>query len=73
MTEYQFLSASKFQIIAQGFGHVLFRIYAKRAKDIEKVSKFVREKEVIFQKCTSFKVMYVTDNGFSTIITLKEI
>ena len=73
VTEYQFLSASKFQIIAQGFGHVLFRIYAKRAKDIEKVSKFVREKEVIFQKCTSFKVMYVTDNGFSTIITLKEI
>ena len=73
VTEYQFLSASKFQIIAQGFGHVLFRIYGKRAKNIENVSKFVREKEVLFQKCTSFKVMYVTDNGFSTIITLKEV
>lgn len=73
VTEYQFLSASKFQIIAQGFGHILFRIYSKRAKNIEKVSKFVREKEVLFQRGASFKVIYVTDNGFSTIITLKEI
>ena len=71
--EYHFLSASKIQITAQGFGNILFRIYAKSARDIEKVSKHGREKEVLFPKCTSFKVVYVTNNGFSTIITLKEI
>ena len=71
--EYHFLSASKLQIIAQGFGNILFRIYAKSAREIEKVSKHGKEKELLFPKCTSFKVVYVTNNGFSTIITLKEI
>ena len=73
VTEYHFLSASKIQITAQGFGNILFKIYAKNAKDIEKISKHGKEKEVLFLKCTSFKVVYVTDIGFSTIITLKEI
>ena len=71
--EYHFLSATKIQVIAQGFGNILFRIYAKNAKAIEPLSKHAREKEVLFPKCTAFKVVYVTNNGFSTIITLKEI
>lgn len=73
VTEYHFLSASKLQITAQGFGNILFRIYAKNAKEIEYVSKHRKEQEILFQKCTTFKVVYVSDNGFSTIITLKEI
>lgn len=39
LTEYNFISASKFQIIARGFGRILFRIYPKTAKDVEKISK----------------------------------
>lgn len=73
VTEYAFLSASKFQIVAQGFGRILFRIYGRNGKSIEKVSKFEREKEVLFKRNTSFKVVNVSNNGFSTIITLKEI
>ena len=73
ITEFAFLSASKFQIIAQGFGRIVFRIYAKRAKDIEKISKFKKEKEVVFGRNTSFKVVKITNTGFYIIITLKEI
>ena len=73
LTEYTFLSASKFQIIAQGFGNVLFKIYGKNAKSVELISKFGREKEVIFQRNTSFKVVKITNSGFFPIITLKEI
>jgi NAD:arginine ADP-ribosyltransferase len=73
VTEYHFLSASKLAGVAQGFGRILFRIYGKNAKIIEKVSKFEREAEVLFKNNTSFKVIKVTNNGFSTVITLKEI
>lgn len=73
VTEYSFLSASKLIGVAQGFGCILFRIYSKNAKIIEKVSKFTREEEVLFKRNTSFKVVKVTNNGFFTIITLKEI
>jgi hypothetical protein len=73
LTEYTFLSASKFQIIAQGFGSILFKIYGENAKSVELISKFGREKEVIFQRNTSFKVVKIANNGFFPIITLKEI
>ncbi len=36
VTEYAFLSASKFQVVAQGFGRILFRIYGRNGKSIEK-------------------------------------
>jgi hypothetical protein len=51
----------------------LFKFYGKRAREIEQVSKFKREQEVIFQRNTAFKVIRITNDGFSTIITLKEI
>jgi len=73
LTEYHFLSATKSQIIALGFGKILFRIYSKNAKSIEKVSKFEREQELIFKRGSSFKVIHVSNNGFYTIITLKEV
>jgi NAD:arginine ADP-ribosyltransferase len=73
VTEYAFISASLIQGVAQGFGRILFRIYSKNGKIIEKVSKFEREREVLFKRNTSFKVVKVTNNGFSTVITLKEI
>lgn len=73
ITEYHFLSASKLIAVAKGFGSILFRIYGKNAKTIEKVSKFEREQEVLFKRNTSFKVIKVTDDGFYKIITLKEI
>lgn len=71
--EYAFLSASKFQVVAQGFGRVLFRIYGRNGKSIEKISKFEREKEILFKRNTSFRVLNVSNDGFSTVITLKEI
>lgn len=73
VTEYAFSSASLIQGVAQGFGRILFRIYSKNGKIIEKVSKFEREREVLFKRNTSFRVVKVTHNGFSTVITLKEI
>ncbi len=73
ITEYHFISASKVQGIAQGFGRILFRIYGKNANIIEEISKFTKEQEVIFKRNTSFRVVKVTNNGYNTIITLKEI
>jgi hypothetical protein len=73
VTEYHFLSVSASQITARGFGNILFRIYGKNAKKIEKVSTFGKEQESIFKRNTQFKVTGVTNNGFYTIITLKEI
>ena len=73
LTEYNFLSVTTSQITAGGFGNILFRIYGKNAKNIEKVSKFEKEKELIFQRSTQFKVANVSHNGLYTTITLKEI
>jgi NAD:arginine ADP-ribosyltransferase len=73
ITEYHFLSVTASQITARGFGNILFRIYGKNAKKIEKVSKFEKEQESIFKRNTQFKVTGVTNNGLFTTITLKEI
>jgi NAD:arginine ADP-ribosyltransferase len=73
ITEHHFLSVTASQITARGFGNILFRIYGKNAKNIEKVSKFEKEQESIFKRNTQFKVKGVANNGLFTIITLKEI
>lgn len=73
ITEYNFLSVTASPITARGFGNILFRIYGKNAKKIEKVSKFEKEQESIFKRNTQFKVTAVTNNGIFTTITLKEI
>ena len=73
LTEYNFLSVSTSQMTARGFGNILFRIYGKNAKNIEKVSKFENETERIFQRNTQFKVTNVSHNGLFYTITLKEI
>jgi NAD:arginine ADP-ribosyltransferase len=72
LTEYNFISATHSQIIARGFGNILFRIYSKNAKSIEVISKFAKEKELIFRRNTKFRVLFVSNNGIYTTITLKE-
>ena len=73
ITEYHFLSVTTSQLTARGFGNILFRIYGKNAKKIDKISKFEKEKELVFQRSTQFKVTGVTNNGLFTTITLKEV
>jgi NAD:arginine ADP-ribosyltransferase len=73
LTEYHFLSVSNSQLTARGFGNIMFRIYGKNAKNIAKISKFEKEQESIFQRSTQFRVTGVTNNGFYTTITLKEV
>ena len=73
LTEYSFLSTTQVQTKAIGFGNVLFRIYSRSGKNIEKISKFGTEKEVLFSRNTQFKVVNVTHNGQFAAITLKEI
>lgn len=73
LVEFGFLSASRSQIIAIGFGQILFKIYSKSAKEIEKISHFKSEEEVIFKRNTSFKVFRVSIDDFFTIIILKEV
>lgn len=55
LKEYSFISTTKSRLIAMAYrGNVVFRIYSKTGKDIEKLSKFgvygnQNEKEVLFQ------------------------
>ena len=79
LKEYSFISSSKSRLIAMSFlGNVLFRIYSKSGKDIEKISKFgvhgtPNEKEVLFKTNRNFKVLDVKVEKDFTLITMDEI
>jgi hypothetical protein len=74
ITEYSFLSTSQDPKIADQFKkNVFFTIFSDTGKVIEKVSKRPIEHEVLFVNNTEFKVLDVTKEGNSTLITMEEI
>jgi NAD:arginine ADP-ribosyltransferase len=78
LVEYSFLSASLKKGIAESFGDVLFKIFGKTCKLIEKVSKFGsqsvdNEQEVVFLSGTSFRVLEISRQQHYIIITLREV
>jgi NAD:arginine ADP-ribosyltransferase len=78
LVEHSFLSASLKKEIAASFGDVLFKIFGKTCKLIEKVSKFGsqsvdNEREVVFSSGTSFRVLEISRQQHYIIITLREL
>ena len=64
--------------VADQFGtHFQFKIHSKNGRDIEKISEFGNEKEVLFKSNTKFKVLNFEKNIFDgyteTLIELFEI
>ena len=74
-----FVSTSKSRLIAMQFGaNILFRIYSRKGKEIEKIAKFGKynppnEKEVLFRPNSSFRVLDEREQGNYTLITMEEI
>lgn len=72
--EYSFLSTSRVKKQANQYRKtVLFEIFSKNGKLIEKVSKFVNEQEVLFRKNSKFKVLSIEKIDSYVYITLIEI
>lgn len=79
LTEYSFTSTSKSRLIAMSFkGNVLFRIYSRTGKSIEKITKFgisgyPNEKEVLFSSNRKFRILEITNESTYSLITMEEI
>jgi hypothetical protein len=79
ITEYPFISTSKSRMVAMEFrANVLFRIYSKFGKEIEKIAKYglynaQNEKEVLFKPNSIFNVLEITKESDYTLITLEEV
>jgi hypothetical protein len=72
-----FLSTSKSRLIANQFsgGKVIFEIFSKTGKEIEKfgINSSQNEKEVVFFPNTAFYVRAITKQQDLTFITLREV
>ncbi|MBS1532784.1 MAG: hypothetical protein JSU01_20950 [Bacteroidetes bacterium] len=79
LKEFAYISASKSRLIAMEFrGNVLFRIYSRSGKEIEKIAMHgiygaPNEKEVLFKPNRRFNVLEVTQQAGYSLITLEEI
>lgn len=74
ITEYAFLSTSRLKNKANQFRRtVMFEIFSKNGKLIEKVSKFVDEEEVLFRRNSEFRVLNIENKDSYVYITLREI
>ena len=76
-TDYGFFSTSHNRIIADGCGDLIFIVFGKNGKAIEKISKFGagnfdNEEEVLFKSGTLFKVLDISTRRNQTIIKLRE-
>lgn len=78
VTEYPFISTSRSVLVANSYnGNVLFKIYSKSGKNIEKISKFgiygaQNEKEVLFKPFTTFEVLEIEVIATQTQIIMEE-
>ena len=62
--EFTFVSGSKSATVARQFGNVFFEIYSENWKNIEAISKYSIEKEVILKPNSTFEVLaYKFENG----------
>ena len=79
ITEYSFISTSKSRLIAMSFkGNVLFRMFSRTGKDIEKITKFgisgySNEKEVLFRSNRMFRILDITNESTYKLITVEEV
>ncbi len=79
VTEYSFISTSKSRLIAMSFkGNVLFRMFSRTGKDIERITKFgifgyPNEKEVLFSPNRKFRILDITNELTYSMITMEEI
>ena len=79
LKEYSFISTSKSRLTAMAFnGNVLFRMYSRSGKEIEKIAKFgpsdpPNEKEVLFKFNRKFKVLEIKEETNYSLITMEEI
>lgn len=79
LTEHTFISTSKSRLMAMAFGgNVLFRIYSRTGKDVEKITKFGKysfsnEQEVLFNVNRRFNVLEVARQESYTLISMEEI
>lgn len=71
--ERQFTSTSKTQDKIGFRGNVKFIIHGKTGRDIEEISLYPYEREVLFKTRKRFKVLDAKTENHFTIITLKEI
>ena len=79
VTEHSFISTSKSQLTANGYGrNTRFQIYSRTGKEIEKFAKFglhnpPNEKEVLFRSGRSFNILEITNEGDYTLIIIEEV
>jgi hypothetical protein len=79
LKEYSFVSTSKSRLIAMVFnGNVLFRIYSRTGKEIEKIAKFgihgsPNEKEILIKANRNFRLLEITNQPTYTLITMEEV
>lgn len=76
--EHAFSSTSQRIGVARQYGTIIFEIFSKNGKSIEKVSKFglnsgQNEYEVLFQRDSKFLVTGFDKQDIYTLITMKEI
>jgi hypothetical protein len=56
-----FISTSRSQLIGNQFGRIRFEIFCQRGKNIESISKYASEKEVLINYNSQFRVIEVNE------------
>jgi hypothetical protein len=67
ITEHFFLSSSSSIHIGNSYGSTLFKIFSQKGKEIDKISKFPNEKEVVFRFNSKFRVFEIENNYINLI------
>jgi hypothetical protein len=74
VTEHAFISTSKSELVARMFnGNTVFQMISKTGKEIESISRYPIEKEILFCKNTAFNVLNVTQQDGITLIIMEEV
>ena len=78
IVEYGFTSTTRLYSIAHQYGSIIFEIFGKNGKLIEKISKFgtqstINEREILFNRNTHFEVTDFIVFSDYTLITLNEL
>lgn len=65
--EHFFLSSSSSIHIGNSYGSTLFKIFSQKGKEIDKISKYPNEKEVVFRFNSKFRVFAIENNYINLI------
>lgn len=69
LTENHFISSSSSIYIGKACGKIVFKIFSQKGKNIEKVSKYPNEKEVILRYNSKFRV-HTIEGDFINLIEI---